>query len=138
MATGVRDGEQVEVEDRSLGELFSEMGSEVSQLVRSEIDLAKAELKEEASKVAKAGAVLGAGGFIAYLAVILLSFAAAWGLATAIPEGFAFLIIGTVYVVIAVVCFLVGRQRLQEFSPVPQETVETIKEDVQWARARKS
>jgi uncharacterized membrane protein YqjE len=138
MATGVRDGEQVEVEDRSLGELFSEMGSEVSQLVRSEIDLAKAELKEEAGKVAKAGAVLGAGGFIAYLAVILLSFAAAWGLATAIPEGFAFLIIGTVYVVIAAVCFLVGRQRLQEFSPVPQETVETIKEDVQWARARKS
>jgi hypothetical protein len=138
MATRVEGQRPVDDEDRSLGQLFSEMTTEVSQLFRSEIELAKAELKEEAKKAATAGAAFGAGGFIAYLGVILLSFAAAWGLAAVIPDGFAFLIIGVAYVLIAAVCFLVGRKRMQEFSPVPEETVETIKEDVQWARARRS
>jgi uncharacterized membrane protein YqjE len=124
--------------EKSLRELVSEMTSEVSQLFRSEIELAKTEAKEEAAKAAKAGAMFGVAGFLGYLAIFMLSFAAAWALATVIPDGLAFLIIGIVYVVVAAVCFLVGRKRVQEFSPVPQETVETLKEDVEWARARKS
>jgi uncharacterized membrane protein YqjE len=124
--------------DRSLGELLSEMTSELSQLVRTEIELAKTEAKEEAARAARAGAMFGAGGVVALLAAILLSFAAAWGLATAIPDGFAFLIVGTAFGVAALVCFLMGRKRLEEFNPVPQETVDTLKEDVEWARARKS
>jgi hypothetical protein len=82
--------------------------------------------------------MFGVGGFVGYLAVIMLSFAAAWALAAVIPDGLAFLIVGAVYAVVAMVCFLAGRTRLQEFSPVPQETVETLKEDMEWARARKS
>jgi uncharacterized membrane protein YqjE len=136
MATSV---ERATTDDtRSLGELFSEMTSELSQLVRAELELAKTEAKEEAAKAAHAGAMFGAGGVSAFLAAILLSFAAAWGLAAVIPDGLAFLIVGAVFAVAAVVCFLMGRARLQEFSAVPQETVETIKEDVEWARARKS
>ena len=136
MTTGV---DQTRPDDnRSLGELLSEMTSEVSQLFRAEIELAKTEAKEEAAKAARAGVMFGAGGFVGYLAVIMLSFAAAWGLATVIPDGLAFLIIGIVYAAAAVVLFLLGRTRMQEFNPVPQETVETLKEDMEWARARKS
>jgi Putative Actinobacterial Holin-X, holin superfamily III len=138
MSTRVEDEGPVDVEDRSLGQLMTEMTGEVSQLMRAEIDLAKAEIKEEAGKAAKAGAVLGTGGMFALLAVILLSFAAAWGLAAAIPDGFAFMIIGVAYGLIATVCFVIGRNRLRDVNPVPQETVETIKEDVQWAKAQKS
>ena len=123
---------------KSLRELVSEMTTEVSQLFRAEIELAKTEAKEEAAKAARAGAMFGVGGFAGYLAVLMLSFAAAWALAAVIPDGLAFLIVGAVYAVIAAVCFLIGRRRMQEFSPVPQETVETLKEDVEWARARKS
>jgi uncharacterized membrane protein len=82
--------------------------------------------------------MFGVGGFLGYLAVVMLSFAAAWGLAAVIPDGLAFLIIGLIYAVVAAVFFVMGRKRIQEFSAVPQETVETLKEDVEWAKARKS
>ena len=125
-------------DNRSLSELLSEMTSEVSQLFRAEIELAKTEAKEEATKAARAAAMFGAGGFVGYLAVIMLSFAAAWALAAVIPDGLAFLVVGVVYAAVAAVLFLLGKSRMQEFNPVPQETVETLKEDMEWARARKS
>jgi hypothetical protein len=114
------------------------MTSEVSQLFRAEIELAKTEAKEEAQKAARAGVMFGAGGFAGYLAIIMLSFAAAWALAAVIPDGLAFLVVGVVYAAVAAVLFLLGRSRMQEFNPVPQETVETLKEDMEWARARRS
>jgi uncharacterized membrane protein YqjE len=137
MATSV-DRTTTDGDTKSLRELVSEMTGEISQLFRAEIELAKTEAKEEAAKAARAGAMFGVAGFVAYLAVIMLSFAAAWALAAVIPDGLAFLLVGVAYVVVAAVCFLMGRKRIQEFSPVPQETVETLKEDVEWARARKS
>jgi Putative Actinobacterial Holin-X, holin superfamily III len=124
--------------DRSLGELFSEMTSELSQLVRQEIALAKTETKEELSKMTDAGKIFGAGAVLGYLAVVLLAFAAAWGLAAVMPTGVAFLIVGAVLGIGAALAFLAGRKRLEHFHPVPQETVETLKEDVEWAKTRKS
>jgi len=125
-------------DNRSLSELLSEMTSEVSQLFRAEIELAKTEAKEEATKAARAAVMFGAGGFVGYLAIIMVSFAAAWALAAVIPDGLAFLVVGVVYAAVAAVLFLLGKSRMQEFNPVPQETVETLKEDMEWARARKS
>ena len=124
--------------DRSLGELFSEMTSELSQLVRQEIELAKTETKEELSRMTDAGKIFGAGAVLGYLAVVLLAFAAAWGLAAVLPTGIAFLIVGAVLGIGAALAFLAGRKRLEHFHPVPQETVETLKEDVEWAKTRKS
>jgi Putative Actinobacterial Holin-X, holin superfamily III len=124
--------------DRSLGELVSEMTRELSQLMRQEIELAKTETKEELAKMTDAGKAFGAGAFLGYLAVLLLAFAAAWGLAAVMPTGFAFLIVGAVLGAVAALAFLAGRNRLQNFHPVPQETVETLKEDVEWAKTRKS
>jgi hypothetical protein len=124
--------------DRSLGELFSEMTSDLTLLLRKELDLAKAETKEELRKAGTAAGAFGGAAFAGYMAVVLLSFAAAWGLAAVIPTGWAFLIVGVLYGIVGAVLFLGGRHRMKQVSPVPEQTVETLKEDVQWAKARKN
>ena len=124
-----------ERDERSLGELFGELNREFSHLVRQEVQLAKTELREEATKAGKAAGMLGGAGVAAVFGLLLLSFAAAWGLAEVMPVGFAFLIVGAVYVLVAVILFMRGRAQMKQVSPVPEQTMETLKEDVQWAKA---
>jgi uncharacterized membrane protein YqjE len=140
MSTGA-EGEEYRayghpVEERSIGELFGHLTSDLGDLMRSEMELARVEIREEAAKAGKAAGMLGAGGLIAYLGVALLATAAAWGLAEAIDAGWAFLIVGLVVGAIGAVLVLMGRNRLRDVRPVPEETVETLKEDAQWARAQ--
>lgn len=124
--------------DRSLGDLFSEMTSDLSSLVRKEIELAKVETKEEATRAAKAGGMLGAGAIAAHMALLFLSFALAWLLAELLPTPVGFLIVGVIYAVAAGVLLMQGKKRMQQVDPVPQQTVETLKEDVEWAKAQRS
>lgn len=119
----------------SLGSLLSDMTSELSQLMRQEVSLAKAELKEEAVKGAKGAGMLGAAAVAGYLALMMLSFAVAWALAAAMPTGLAFLIVGVAFLVATVVLGKQGKERMSNVSPVPEQTVQTLKEDVQWAKA---
>jgi hypothetical protein len=123
-------------EDRSLGELFGDLTRDLSQLMRDEVKLAKTELQDEARKAGKAGGMFGAGAAIGYAALLLLSFAAAWGLAEVMPTGFAFLIVGAVHALIAALLFLKGRSQAKEVRPVPDQTIETLKEDAEWAKAQ--
>jgi uncharacterized membrane protein YqjE len=125
-------------DQRSVGELLSDVTQDLGQLVRKEIELAKSETREEIRDAARAGAMFGVAGVVGLLALLMLSFAVAWGLAEVMPAGVAFLIVGIVDVVIAAIAVRAGRERFQEFDPVPHETIDTLKEDVQWARARKS
>jgi uncharacterized membrane protein YqjE len=122
----------------SLPELLSATTRDLSELMRSEVELAKVELKEEAKSAAQAGALLGAGGLLGYLALTLVAFAAAWGLAEVLPEGIAFLIVAVVVAVAAAICLMAGKQRLSNVTPVPEQTVETLQEDVQWAKQQLS
>jgi uncharacterized membrane protein YqjE len=122
--------------DQSLGDLFGNLTSDLSELVRSEMELARVEIREEAAKAGRAAGLLGAGGLIAYLGVGLMAMAAAWGLAEVVDAGWAFLIVGVVIATIGVVLVMKGRDQLGDVQPVPEETVETLKEDAQWARAR--
>jgi uncharacterized membrane protein YqjE len=122
--------------DQSLGELFGTLTSDLSELVRSEMELARVEIREEAAKAGRAASFLGAGGLIAYLGLGLLAMAAAWGLAEVVDAGWAFLIVGVVIAAIGAVLVMKGRDRLREVRPVPEETVETLKEDARWARAQ--
>jgi uncharacterized membrane protein YqjE len=122
--------------DQSLGELFGTLTSDLSELVRSEMELARVEIREEAAKAGRAAGLLGAGGLIAYLGLGLMAMAAAWGLAEVIDAGWAFLIVGLVIAAIGAVVVMKGRDRLREVRPVPEETVETLKEDARWARAQ--
>jgi hypothetical protein len=120
--------------DRSLGELFSELSDNFSSLVRDEIELAKVELKTEVTKAGKGGGLLGAGAFAAWMAVVLLSFAAAWALDAVMPTGLAFLIVGAIWAIAGAVLALQGRKKLKQVKPVPEQTIETLQEDKQWAQ----
>lgn len=122
-------------DDRSLQELWSDMTSEASALLRKEVELAKIETKEQLGRAGKAGAAFSAAGMAGFMALQLLSFAAAWGLAAVLPTGFAFLIVGVIYAAVAAVLLVKAKAKASEISMVPQQTVETLKEDVQWARA---
>lgn len=124
--------------DASLGELLSRLTSDLSRLLRQEVELAKTEVRLEARKAAKAGGMLGAGALAGYLALLLLSFAAAWGLAEVMPAALGFAIVGVLYAIVAALLLATGRRRMQDVEPVPQQTVETVKEDAQWAKDRTS
>jgi uncharacterized membrane protein YqjE len=124
--------------DRSVGQLLSDVTKELQALVRKEFELAKAETKEEVQKVATAGKGFGVAALMGYLALVMLSFAAAWALTAVMPTGWAFFAVGAVFASVAAVMALRGRRQVHKFHPVPDETVDTLKEDVQWLKTRKS
>ena len=131
---------QVDVreDNASLGELFSRLTADLSKLVRDEVELAKVEINQTVQSARTAGISIGAAGLLGLMAFVLLSFAAAWGLSELVPEGVAFLIVGGAYGLVALVLLALGRQRLKTAKPVPEQTVETLKEDVAWAKQQMS
>jgi hypothetical protein len=124
--------------DASLGELFGRLTRDLGQLFRQEVNLAKAETKEEAGRAAKAAGLLVAGGLIAYLSLVFASLALAAWIADELHPAVACLIVMGIHAVIAAVLIAIGRRRLATVDPVPRETVETLQEDMAWARAQKS
>lgn len=131
---GANDPTQPLRPDQSLGELLGELTSEFSTLIRDEVQLAKVELKAEAKDAGKAGGLLGAAAVAGLMALILLSFAIAWGLAEIMPAGWAFALVGLLYLIAAAVMGLAGKKKLDEVNPTPEQTVQTLKEDVKWAK----
>jgi hypothetical protein len=123
-----------QVAETSIGELIGNISNDLSQLFRQEVDLAKAELKQEAGKAGKAAGMLGVAGFAGYLAVVLLSFAAVFGLANVMDAGWAALIVAAVWAIVGGALFVTGRNKLKTVDPVPHRTVDTIKEDAQWLK----
>ena len=121
-------------EDRSLSELLSEVTSELGTLFRQEVELARVETSEQVSRAAKAGGMLGAAAVIGFLDLILFSFAAAWALSEIVPEGVAFLIVAVLFAIVAGVLAMAGKKRLANVNPVPNQTVQTLKDDVQVAK----
>jgi len=120
-------------EEQPLGELFSELSGNLQELMRKEVELAKVEATEQAKRAGKAGAMFGAAAVTGFLGVLLLLFAAAWGLDAILPTGLAFLLVAVLCLGIAAVCASVGRKKVAEIRP-PQQTVETLKQDVQVAQ----
>jgi len=120
--------------ETSIGELIGNISSDLSQLFRQEVELAKTELRQEATKAGKAAGMLGVAGFAGYLAIVLLSFAAVFGLANVMDAGWAALIIAAVWAVVGAVLYVSGRNRLKTVDPMPRRTVDTIKEDAQWLK----
>ncbi len=114
--------------EQTLGALFANASRDLSSLVHSEIELAKAEVRREVKNGITGGAMFGAAGFLVVLAVILLSIAAAYGLVAAgLHPGWAFLIVAGVYLLIAVVLALVGKRAVSKVGP-PTRTIRTSKE----------
>jgi hypothetical protein len=124
--------------DESIGNLISQVAGDVSTLFRQEVALAKAELKEEAAKAGKAGGMLAGAGFAGYMVAVLLSLALMFALGAVMPLGWAALIVAVVWAIVGGVLYTVGRNRMKNVDPVPRQTVETLREDAQWVRDRRS
>jgi len=124
------------IEDKSLGELVALASSNISDLVRAEIDLAKLELKADAKKAAWGGIMFSIAGLIAGLIVILLSIAAAYGLvALGIWHWAAFLIVAGVYLALALLLLLIGYTRIRKIDGASR-TRRTLKDDLTMLRKR--
>ncbi|HET8642305.1 MAG TPA: phage holin family protein [Pseudonocardiaceae bacterium] len=117
-----------QVENASVGELIGEVTSDLSRLMRQELELAKAELREEASKTGRAVGMLVAAGIAGFLVVLFASYALWWGLANVMDEGWAALIVAALWAIAAAALYSVGRKRMREVQPKPQQTVDTLKE----------
>lgn len=115
-------------EEPTVGQLFASVTRDMSSLVRSEIELAKAELREEARSAARGGAMLAVAAFLVVLGVILLSIAAAYGLvALGLHPALAFVIVAVVYLVVAAIVAFIGTKALKSIKP-PERTIRAAKE----------
>jgi len=124
--------------DESLGELFARMTSDVSELFATQIELAKVEIKEQATKASKGAGLLGGGAVAALYALLLASFALAWGIAEVLSPWIGFLVVAVLYAVVAAVLYAKGRAQIRSVTPVAQQTIASLKEDAEWARQQKS
>jgi hypothetical protein len=121
-------------DERSLGELFSELARDTSTLVSQEITLAKTEMSQKASRVGKDVGFLAAGGAVAYAGLLAILAGVIVLLGQVIPMWLAALLVGLV--VAGVGYFLVrrGLDALKREDIAPRQTIETLKEDQQWAK----
>ena len=125
-------------DNASAARLVTDVTHDISTLFRQEIALAKAEIKEEAVKAGKGAGMFGGAAGAGYFALIFLLLAAMFGLGEVMALGWAALIVAGVLLLAAGLLALRGRSTVQTVHPAPTQTVETLKEDVQWARNRKS
>jgi hypothetical protein len=123
-----------EVEGTSVGELIGNISNDLSTLFRQEVELAKAELKQEASKAGKAAGMLSGAGFAGYLVVVLLTFALVAALSNVMDPGWAALIVAVLWAIVGAVLYANGRKKLKTVDPTPRRTVDTLKEDAQWLK----
>ncbi|WP_139977309.1 phage holin family protein [Nocardioides litoris] len=123
---------------RSLGEILGEVTSDLSELFKQEVQLAKVELKQEATKAGKGAGMLAGAGLAAVLLLVFLSLTGVYLLDNVTPDELAALVVTAVWGVVAAVLALLGRKNLRNANPQLPTTQQTLKEDAQWARAQRS
>ena len=125
------------VQDRSLGELFSDLSRETSDLVRHEVALAKAELSQKAARIGRDVGFISMGGALAYAGLLTLVAALVMGLAAAgLQWWVAALIVGVVVLIVGYVSTQMGLSALKREQVAPTETIDTLKENAQWAKGQ--
>ena len=136
MALAPSNGPQAaDLRELPVAELLKQLANETTTLVRQELELAKAEMREKAGKAGAGAGMWGAAGVIGLLGLGSLTTFLILALDGVMPNWLAALIVGIAYAAIAGVLYLRGKQRVEEAgSPVPEQTVETLKEDAQWAK----
>jgi hypothetical protein len=122
---------------RALPQLLSELAGELSTLVRQEMQLARVELRREMATTAKGSAALVVAAVGGLLTIVFGTSAAAWGLTQVMATGWAFLIVTLFWLLVTSVAGVVGLRKLKQVGP-PTQTVQSLKEDVAWAKTRNS
>ena len=123
--------------DESMGELFKELSGDLSTLVRQELRLAQAEMTEKGKKAGLGVGMFGGAGIVSFLALQAMTACLIALLSTAMKVWIAALIITVVYGAIAGILALTGKRKVSEATPpVPEQTTDTVKEDMQWAKTQ--
>ena len=122
-------------QERSLGELFGDLTRDMSTLIRQETQLVTTEMTQKAARVGKSSGVLVGGALIAYAGFFALLWAIVYGLTSlGLPIWASFLIVAIIALAVGGVMAWRGYDTLKKTDFVPRQTVETIKEDAQWAK----
>jgi len=125
-------------QDRSLGQIVGDVATDLSTLVRQELDLAKTEVKQEATRAGKGAGMLAGAGVAGNLMLVFLSLCLMFLLDNWMPIEVAALITAGVWLVVAAVLGSMGRKALNQSNPALPETQRSLKEDAQWARQQKN
>ena len=129
--------DQQQLREQPVGELLKQLASETTTLVRQELDLAKAEMREKGRKAGPGVGMWGAAGAVGLAALGALTAFFILALDGAMPNWAAALVVAAVYGVIAAALYLKGKEKVEEAGPpIPEQTKETLKEDVQWAKTQ--
>jgi uncharacterized membrane protein YqjE len=126
-----------DLHDRSAGELLRELSDQTTTLVKQEIELAKAELSAKGKRAGAGAGMFGGAGLFGVFAFAALTTAIVAALDTAMPLWAAALIVMAVYAAVAAVLAMNGKKQIDKATPVaPEQAVDSVKEDVQWAKTR--
>jgi uncharacterized membrane protein YqjE len=126
-----------QLRERPISDLVKQLAGQTATLVRQEIDLAKVEISAKATHAGKGAGLLGGAAVVGLLAAGALTACLILVLSEAMDAWLAALIVAVVFGVVAAFLGLAGRNKVREAAPpVPEQTVETVKEDVEWAKTR--
>jgi uncharacterized membrane protein YqjE len=126
-----------DLRERPLGELLKQLSEQTTRLVHQELELAKAELAQKAKQAGMGAGLFGAAGVLGFLALAALTTCFILALDGVMPAWLAALIVAVVYGAVAAVLALRGRAKVkQAVPPVPTQTIDTVKEDVEWAKTQ--
>jgi uncharacterized membrane protein YqjE len=120
--------------NRSFSDVLQDVVSNVQEIVRSEVRLAKTEIREEVAKAKSSALLLGAGAVTVIFATLFLLLVIVYALALVMPSWAAALIVGAALAVVASVMLTAGIKRFKQIHPIPARTVQIIKENVEWAK----
>jgi len=120
---------------RSTRELIREIVGDIQEIIRSEVRLAKAEVKEEGTRAGMAGGLFGGAAVLGLFGLALLEGMGVVLWAMLMPLWIAFLVMAVISMLAAAVCFAMGKEYWRKVHPLPK-TVTTLKEDVEWARSQ--
>jgi len=127
-----------DVSDRSLGDIVGKITSDFSTLMRQEVQLAKAEMTAEAKKAGQAGGMLGGAGVLGHLALVFASLTLMFLLDKVMDIALAAFLVTLLWAIVAGILASIGRKRLKQVNLKPEQTIETLKEDAQWAKTQTS
>jgi VIT1/CCC1 family predicted Fe2+/Mn2+ transporter len=128
-----------ELRERPIGEVAKELTSDLSLLMRQEIELAKAEMTQKGRTAAPGLGMFGGAGIVALCAAGAITAFLVLVFSLFLPDWAAALIVGVVLAAVAYVLVRQGKERVADAGkPVPEQTIETVKEDVEWAKTRAS
>jgi hypothetical protein len=131
------DAPPEELRERPVSDLVKQLASQTSTLVRQELDLAKAEMTEKATIAGKGAGLIGGAAVVGLLAAGALTACLILVRSEAMDAWLAALIVAVVMGAVAAVLGLAGRNKVRQATPaVPEQTVETVKEEVEWAKTR--